>query len=122
MTEEIIEENKLIAEFMGAVEQEFLGKNRFFFYKNSRIENLAYLPSELKFHSSWDWLMPVAEKITNELNYSVELNSLGTNNWRFAVYSGGSLVCQSRLLETPIEAIYTAVIEFIKWYNLKKKS
>lgn len=120
----IIDGNKLIAEFLKYPEG-FPHKIDDYGYEQTvegfkiRTEDIAL--EDLKYHLSFDWLMPVVEKITNVLNYSVELNNLGANNWRFAIYSGGCLVCQSRLLETPIEATWSAVVEFIKWYNSCQK-
>ena len=60
---ETIEGNELIAEFMG-VDTKFSDE----LYKDSR-SVLRYLIDNkskydgLLFHSSWDWLMPVVEKI-----------------------------------------------------------
>ena len=47
------ENNKLIAEFMGLYEKHPLGS---FFINGS-----WYAEHEFKYHSSWDWLMPVVE-------------------------------------------------------------
>ena len=72
---------------------------------------------KLKFHSNWNWLMEVVEKIES-LGYWIEI--LGgvhnvcrigiTNNIEDFIYLDN---------ETKIEAVYMAVVEFIKWYNEK---
>jgi len=61
MTEqEIIEGNKLIAEFMG----DYRAK-----YKVSNDYTLANaMLKTLKYHSSWDWLMPVFKKIWESID------------------------------------------------------
>ena len=62
MEHECISDNELIAEFMGME----LGDDRTMYYDD--IENL-HPPTpinELKFHSSWDWLMPVIDKCYQE--------------------------------------------------------
>ncbi len=82
--------NKLIAEFM-----------------DLRSTGLSiYKPSEYKYHTSWDWLMPVVQKIGNEyLNtpfdetYS-KLTEGYENIWT-------------------LEDTYDAVVEFIKDQNNK---
>ena len=57
-TQEILEGNKLIAEFMGAKRKEYSITNReHYLFRDGR----KYLTENLIFHSSWDWLMPVVE-------------------------------------------------------------
>ena len=63
----------------------------------------GYILSELEYHTSWDWLMPVVEKI-KDLGYSQELDKIDN-----------VLTCDLR-----INSLYKAVVEFIKWYNENK--
>ena len=97
---ENLENNKLIAEFID---------NR------TTAENLM-------FDFSWDWLMPVVEKI--------ELVMLENDN-SINVTIGSSLYCtiQDSHMEvielntcepTKILTVYKAVVEFINWYNKNK--
>lgn len=58
----------------------------------------------LSFHSSWDWLMPVCQKIDKLLFNNIQ--KFGYND--------------ECLLSNDIEVRYQAVIEFIKWYNENK--
>ena len=115
----ITESNKLIAEFMGVLKfSEFLGEE---------ILNLddGYSMSEARYHTSWDWLMPVVETIRNmEAEYSVkDLH----DRYRVAfVYSGtASSNVAGRIISIYDEdyktATYKAVVEFIQWYNQKNK-
>ena len=58
-------DNKLIAQFMGV---RFMSDDKHIKrLKENRDEgiyyDLGYMESELKYHESWDWLMPVIEKI-----------------------------------------------------------
>lgn len=104
------ESNKLIAEFMGVTPTET--KYTKYWYDGYELHE-AELPfsygamgngtSELKFSTSWDWLMPVVEKI-NQSGYTLE----GVN-----LVKKISIACGSANL---IYA-YKAVAEFIKWYN-----
>ncbi len=86
--------------------------------------------NELMFHISWDWLMPVVEKIEN-----VEI--IGDDNYFrdvFVIRKKGSckvyVQCNSELdskyfvsyhhIGDEKENTYKAVVEFIKWYNENK--
>jgi len=71
-------DNKLIAEFMGS--------------NLNGLESWQY-EEELQYHTSWDWLMPVVEKI-----YQLDSNAdfFGSIN---------------------LEATYKEVVEFIKEHN-----
>ena len=94
-TEQIIEGNQLIAEFEGCATQMHLTEHP----KTGEYTD----PSEFEYHESWDWLMPVVEKI----------NTTG---------KGGGLLYGLRdsLLGADIETAFTEVVEFIKWYNENK--
>ena len=65
----------------------------------------GYLKKEmLQYHKSWDWLMPVVEKIgTMYEQYPKEVNYV-----------------RSYGIMTQIHKIYKAVVEFIKWYHTSK--
>jgi hypothetical protein len=106
------ENNKLIAEFMG--------------YDRGVSELMGY-------DTSWDWLMPVVEKIESlgvkfwvkgntcrvyinrelaELDSNVEWNGISTE------FEGFFFIYFEE--KTKKEATYKAVVEFIKWYNENK--
>lgn len=104
------ESNALIAEFMGweKVEGFFMAFGR-----------EATSPGDLKFHSSWDWLMPVVEKIDQigasviigrmfcEIKYIDPLNE--EKHFDVRIASG-----------VKMNAINGAIVDFITWYNLNK--
>ncbi len=106
------ENNKLIAEFMGAELDDY----EYDLYSVPELNPIFddvqsgdptakhyYEPSKMKYHTSWDWLMPVINKIINT-------DTLAQR--RQNVY--GSI--------TPdISKSYKAVVEFIKWYNQIKE-
>lgn len=74
-----MKDNKLIAEFMGVDQVD--------------IDYAINEHGQLKYHSSWDWLMPVVEKI-----YSLDAD-----------------IDFFRVVN--LEATYKSVVEFIKEYN-----
>lgn len=96
--------NRLIAEFMGIprcpiCEEDCCG------YQFGA--GLIYKPEEMKYHTSWDWLMPVVEKIRK---IEDETDREGKN---FKHYQK----VLSYPIYTPIETIWKAVVQFITWYN-----
>ena len=116
----IAEGNELIADFYGLAKGIRTGlylDNSFF---GIEIPSSA---AELRFHSSWKWLMPVVEKI----------ESLG---YRFPIELDGCCVCYTETGDEQtsnkvlinhikaqdgkkITATYQAACEFIKWHNKK---
>jgi len=122
--EEIIEGNKLIAKFIG------------FYFRNEStcqpihgwitgLSTMTYNPDfYLKFHSSWDWLMPVVEKINN-MNASISINPANVSITTHVIghilqddsYHKYYFFKPSGDNYTPIEATWNAVVDFIKWYN-----
>jgi hypothetical protein len=110
MTEkEINEGNKLIAEFMGF---------RVFDKRYPRNHGIGAPEAEwrdcivqkTKYHSSWDWLMPVVEKIEgleNSDDYEVDIFSNCCD-------IGGIIEAVGK---TKIDATYKAITQFIQWYN-----
>ena len=109
-----IENNKLIAEFLGETKQPFEFSQ--FGYINSLGEwKDTFFDNQLKFHSDWNWLMEVVEKIES-LGYRVEI---AKHICRIYLSNKETIIISEN---TPkIEAVYIACVEFIKWYNNQNK-
>ncbi len=78
---------------------------------NAKIGNgfLCRTTRELKYDHSWDWLMPVVEKIEETAPTNVkEINSKGLMIFEIGLFAG-------------IETVYQSVLEYIKWYNENKQ-
>jgi len=78
---------------------------------------------EMKYNKSWDWLMPVVEKIEsldpNENvthTYTVEITGNGTTISP-SVWSGNRWMIRVNSRDNRLSNTYKAVVEFIKWYN-----
>ena len=70
---------------------------------------------KLKFHSNWNWLMEVVEKIES-LGYWIEILGGVHNVCRIGITNNiEDFICLDN--ETKIEAVYNACVEFIKFYN-----
>lgn len=127
--EQIIEGNKLIAEFMGAVVNNYtLGEYEMYgivsCLEDGENEQHFFIPNEMLFHYSWDWLMPVVDKIESIIfNKDNSFNvTIGSTNFCVIQDSNGEVYesiedyRESKLLTT-----YVAITEFIKWYNEQLK-
>ncbi len=128
---EIIEGNKLIALFDGF---EFLNDNSefcpngYFVMNSEEGHNNMHHPEELNYHKSYDWLMPVFEKIFRlQIGNGIEtvdyaccrtFGMLNNETGGIMVRLNGFTVHESQTL---IEATYSAVLEFIQFYNQQSK-
>lgn len=88
--------------------------------KDKNGNSFVFLPKELKFHNSWDWLMPVVQKIEN-LGF---VSYISSNNCSIHTVNfdpkKDDYMCHHTSL-TKREAIYHCVIQFINYYNEKIK-
>jgi hypothetical protein len=119
--EEIIEGRILIENFMELRVDSFpngLSDSWYVDHKNPDSVYNGMSPNEAKFHSSWDWIIPVVEKIIG-LGWQFQLNSYGiSNDARFI----NTYTCiQNTARSTPLLATYNVVIDFIKRYNQNKQ-
>lgn len=114
----VLDGNELIAEFMGG--KFSISKEGFKYCElPSNLENIindsslgsSWISLNFKFHKSWDWLIPVVEKIEKLMNY-----------WDKPNYENGYTywIDMFRFAFWDIECLYKSVIEFIKWYNENK--
>ena len=116
-----IENNKLIADFMGWNIQSPTTIPTDLHLSNLDLDNGDIM--ELKYHTSWDWLMPVVEKIKREL-YEVRIECLldMTTVRVFHNYDDENEISAGYNSEVnnDIKAYYQALVEFIKWNNENK--
>lgn len=115
---EIIEGNKLIAEFDNRIKLKKCKVNGFY---PDGYEYIGFLPTDigntrgindLKYHTSWDWIMPVVEKMNKEISDLYK-----------SIYILEQKCCFWDLKITDdIKTVYKSVVEFIKWYNGNKNN
>ena len=114
MEKEIIENNKLIADFMNS-EAMFLNTaiNPYGAYHRMKSGHQGYEP--LKYHKEWNWLMPVVEKIET-MDYGIKMCRKVVE-----IYIDST---KENIIKTKescrIDSLYEAIIEFIKYYNDKE--
>lgn len=134
---EILEGNKLIAEFMGLKKQGF-GANEHFTDNGNRIVATS---NGLQYHTSWDWIMPVVEKIIKmpiengckksilpinlylESEFLFETKELTKtlDGYKYGFYYN-SKFDKNYISGNLKHNAFLAVVEFIKWYNQNKKN
>lgn len=120
-TEEFTNGNKLIAEFMGVApkwntwSKKWVYNDGFFCYiSNTDREKLLYQMEEhFKYSVSWDWLMPVVEKI-EALGYDVEI---GSQHVRIHNGQDDGFNIDSWNSGSKMEAVFAECVEFAKWYK-----
>jgi hypothetical protein len=108
-----MKDNKLIAEFMGAVGTPKYNPTEWDVYitgvldVDSDHENAQhfYTPDEMKYHTSWDWMMPVVRRIVSDVVPFARIE----DEYREHLMD---VVPFAR-----IEDVYEAVVEFINEYN-----
>lgn len=113
-----MENNVKIAEFMGAVVKYGCSYELYGilpFIDDGEWEVHFFEPEDMLFDSSWDWLMPVVQKIFT-LKFS-EVNGLRQYTERFNTIFD-EIDCH---LASDIEHIHQRVVEFIDWYETTKK-
>jgi len=121
--EETTNGNKLIAEFMGNTVHEL---------------DVPHILEDTEYHTSWDWLMPVVDKIEREhkANFRIKctwneftehsIHQVIVNIEQGEMSKDKSCIYDSKKIYDYVgdavkckrEATYKAVVEFIKWYNV----
>ena len=125
--QEALESNKLIAEFVDVILSNYTTYD-------GEIPQRYHI-NDLKYHSSWDWLMPVVEKIEDTL---IDLVNDDRTYYDTIVTAEGSICsriehCDKKYYvsfghiyefggNNKLETTYKAIIEFIKWYNSQKEN
>lgn len=148
-------DNELIAEFDGWIRNPDYNKGSRIQWTHpkysTKLSDTLYIPTtpeSMKYATSWDWLMPVVEKIKSgsygrEAFGSVHIYIQATgfrSKWNCSIL--GSLTYQVPINRTqhtysqidiphisvyceednrPIVCTLKAVIEFIRWYNIQSK-
>ena len=102
-------DNEMIAQFMGAntpIESEDVQSYEMYgvleCIEDGVSEKHFFLPEEMRFHTSWDWLIPVVDKC-------------------FDVAEDGDMVEIMHHLQVAVkDEVYREVIQFIDEYNARK--
>jgi hypothetical protein len=125
-------ENKLIADFIGAVQtyKPYVNTDDMEYdmygviptIEDGENEKHYFLPQEMLFDTDWNWLMVVVEKIENmeDENRCSKYNFEMVQTFVEIIDNNNSDTIVEIDKNTKIQATYKAVVEFIKWYNKQK--
>ena len=118
---------------MGLIEVPDSGEYTFWQVENKTINDAFSITTDLEYataeeipyHLSWDFLMPVVEKINSQRYLlkktyfiRVEIHPAYT---LIRATPGENELRISKTEDSMLESTYEAVIEYIKWYNKNKK-
>ncbi len=113
----VIEGNKIIAKFMDGVYCEYPDKifpGEFGYRFPAEIQNSSWWNEKsLKYHSSWDWIMPVWKKIGGKM-YEIRRTVSGEEYQRAAVLTQHVL---KAFQKADIDSAFLWIVESVKWYN-----
>jgi len=99
--------NKMIAEFIGK-------KVVCDCDVNYEIDNELFDLSQLRYHLSWEWLMPVVEKIES-MGYQFKICRKRVEVFKDGDHS--SIPVMFSKFESKIESVWNGVVESIKWHD-----
>lgn len=121
-----LEGNKLIAEFMGFSRTVTLREG---IYKVPEGQDLLYKAQHLHidkmtYHSSWDLLMPVVEKIESDASQETghcEIHII-ENHCRIYRFSPTKEFIKTFNSSSKILAVWEALVQYVQWYNKQNNS
>lgn len=116
---ETTENNKLIAEFMG-MNYGDPNDNSVMTQMTPQGNEVVRIDS-MKYHTSWDWLMPVVQRIectsTDNKDNSDNFFNVTIEVFECNINGVDTSINISHNAQTKIKTTYNAVVEFIKEYN-----
>jgi hypothetical protein len=106
-----MKDNKLIAEFMGMTFDHTHEHGNIYLAKVVKpyieyCKSQRITPKTCEFHTSWDWLMPVIDKIYSSDEYI-----------KYKRDTSGQFESEIHINTKSIQRTWEDVVEFIKWYN-----
>lgn len=122
--QEISEGNELVAKYMGLT----YGKSGSVdgeHWRGAALIGYCWASTEeLKYHSDWNWLIPVAKKIKTQFDFDYKEATKDAPKGITYAYPDGDywLEIRKALIYMDIEKLWIAVIGYIKKFNAKTLS
>lgn len=108
--DETPKDNEIIAEFMGFTKSKSSLGNTW--EHPDKMGVYGGVGQKFKYDTSWDWLMPVVEKI-KKMQHNPDEMFMGTTIERYLHF----IAVTEKPITTPIKFLFDEIVEFIKWYN-----
>lgn len=125
--EQVQQSNELIARFMGAKIVNDTDYNYVVYGFPKKEPGDCYL-RQMKYHSRWEWLMPVVEKIESiqmekhgYFGVHIHSNACTIQGTKFRSELRDEVYYFDIYSVTKLNATWHAVTQFIKWYNEQNK-
>jgi hypothetical protein len=122
--------NQIVVKFMGGLynvhsEMYGIGKAQFVTYGSKKDLVMAqkhYKVEELQYHSSWDWLNEVIDRIERKYGYATELKTViadSKTQYSFRITDSRSIPLYDEVLigDEKMKVVYDSVVAFIKWFD-----
>jgi hypothetical protein len=112
----IEEKNRMIANFMGYETYEHTNSTAIRLTEGNEFNSIDIGHVHTKFHTSWDWLMPVVEKISSifgEWDYEDERREEAED-----IFYMDNMF--SEFISADMDSIFSRCVQFIEWYNEQK--
>lgn len=114
--QEILEGNKLCAEFMEAILNEnYIDELTYLYTQNNvptKFSSYNWSINHMQYHSSYDWFMSIWIKFRNLNWYGEEYCSAYSHRHRYFTF-----IISNKLINSSLEDSFKEMIEAIKWYN-----
>ena len=102
----------MICEFMD-ISRNVMNKDQWIVpYELTGGEAIIYQTFQLKFSKSWNWLMPVVDKII-EMGYPLNIDT----SWVFVHIPNNLIAVQYKDYPSKVETVYDAVVKAIECIN-----
>ena len=113
--EEILDYNKLCAEFLG---WEY-AKDRDIWNPNMHHDYSFTYSINLKFHSDWNWIMEIIEKILKDYrtDFYLDFDMPVSDTFTVSIGSDGNYNSNGKSIISSKEAVINAINQFLIWYK-----
>jgi len=120
--QEILEGNKIIAEFLGWEKINYTFKYKEWDETSNDFGGEFYIHCQnMNFDKSWTWIMPVVIKIIANHRTDFYIDRMNYDNFFVGLGTDGTY-SQNERNDSAIEGVFKSVVGFIKWYNSQKTS
>lgn len=107
-------DNELIAEFMGLTFKKEINGIKYYNVPVGHIESHNASMGDFAYRRRWDWLMPVVEKVEKIEGVRVIIKCS-----RCRILAGKKVFSCHTI--SKLNSMYRVVVEFIEWYNNQPK-